>query len=224
MVSSNCIQSIIHYSQSVDCSFCVHVLFSGPDVHHRVIAVQPWDVFSIVNTSCKVKTHHLINNNKDIVLQQEFSSLILGFRGLFFVFVVVLGWFSCHVAGIIQDTGLKYISCHCERLLHGLPRAVARKTHNATRLSPGCSTQRWTSSQFRFFPRWRTSSCQGGRRRNWLSWRTGQDRTKQANNKPIRHVKRFFPLSSWLPELRELLLQMLHQREASWSFTCLQLS
>lgn len=78
MVSSNCIQSIIHYSQSVDCSLCVHVLFSGPDVHHRVIAVQPGDIFSIVNTSCKVKILLLINVNRDIVLQQEFSSMILG--------------------------------------------------------------------------------------------------------------------------------------------------
>lgn len=83
MVPSNCIQSIIHYSQSVDCSFCVHVLFSGPDVHHRVIAVQPGDIFSIVNTSCKASTHQFININKDIELQQEFSSLVLGFCSLF---------------------------------------------------------------------------------------------------------------------------------------------
>lgn len=88
MVSSNCIQSIIHYSQSVDCSLCVHVLFSGPDVHHRVIAVQPRDIFSIVNTSCKVNILLLINVNKDIALQQEFSPMILGSGFLLFLFWV----------------------------------------------------------------------------------------------------------------------------------------
>lgn len=93
MVSSNCIQSIIHYSQSVDCSFCVHVLFSGPDVHHRVIAVQPGDVFSIVNASCKVNTHQLINIHKDTVLQQELSSLVLGFCVLFGFFYGGFGLF-----------------------------------------------------------------------------------------------------------------------------------
>lgn len=39
MISSNCIQAIIHYSQSVDGAFRVHVLFPSPDVHDRVIAV-----------------------------------------------------------------------------------------------------------------------------------------------------------------------------------------
>lgn len=200
MVSSNCIQSIIHYSQSVDCSLCVHVLFSGPDVHHRVIAVQPGDIFSIVNTSCKVNTPLLINVKKDIVLQQEFSSMILG-SGVFVVgrllgfFLFFVFCFKC-IAGIIKDTGLKYISCHCEQLLHGLPKVAVTKTHNAIRLSPDCSTPHWTSSQFHFFHRLHTSSCQGDRRRNWLSWRTGRNKTKEANNKPISHINHVFFLSS----------------------------
>lgn len=84
MVSSNGIQSVIHYSQSVDRSLCVHVLFTGPDVHHRVIAVQPGDVFSIVNTSCKINAPLLIIVNKDAVLQKEFSS---GF--CFFLFLLI---------------------------------------------------------------------------------------------------------------------------------------
>jgi len=203
MVSSNCIQSIIHYSQSVDCSLCVHVLFSGPDVHHRVIAVQPGDIFAIVNTSCKVNILLLINVNKDIVLQQEFSSMILGSGFLLFLFWVVLFFFFCYIAGIIKDTGLKYISCHCERLLRGLPKAAVTKTRNATRLSPDCSTPRWTSSQFRFFHRLHRGSCQGDRHRNWLSWRTGQNKTKQANSKPISHSNHASSVSSWLLELRQ---------------------
>lgn len=79
--------------------------------------------------------------------------------------------------GIVKDTGLKYISCHCEQLLHGLPKVVVRKTRNATHLSPGCSTPRWTNSQFHFFHQLHISSCPGGRHRNWLSWRTGQKKT-----------------------------------------------
>lgn len=39
MISSNCIQAIIHYSQSVDGAFGVHILFSSPDIHYRVIAI-----------------------------------------------------------------------------------------------------------------------------------------------------------------------------------------
>lgn len=68
----------------MDCSLCVHVLFSGPDIHHGVIAVQPGDIFSIVNTSCKANVLLLINVNKDIALQQEFSSMFLGSGFLFF--------------------------------------------------------------------------------------------------------------------------------------------
>lgn len=90
MVSSNRVQSIIHYSQSVDGSLCVHVLLPGPDVHHRVIAVEPGDIFSIVDTACKVRTLLLINGNEDIALQQEFSSS--AFWGLVFL-VVVLGYY-----------------------------------------------------------------------------------------------------------------------------------
>lgn len=128
------------------------------------------------------------------MLQQEFSSMFWGFFG---------GgggggfglYFFCCIAGIIKDTGLKYIFCHCAQLLRGLPKAEVRRTRNAIHLSPGCSTPRWTSNQFRFSHRLRTSSCQADRHRNWLSWRTGQNKTKQANNKPISHINHFiFPL------------------------------
>lgn len=54
MISSNCIQAIIHYSQSVDGTFCVHILFSSPDIHDGVIAIEPWDIFSIVYTPCEL--------------------------------------------------------------------------------------------------------------------------------------------------------------------------
>lgn len=94
MVSSNRIQSIIHYSQSVDGSLCVHVLLPGPDVHHRVIAVEPGDIFSIVDTSCRVRTLLLINVNEDMALQREFSSS--GFWGLGFLVVVLGSYFIMH--------------------------------------------------------------------------------------------------------------------------------
>jgi hypothetical protein len=57
MIPSDCVQAIIHHSQGVNSTFCVHVLFSGPDIHDWVIAIQPWDVLSVVHTPCEGQTH-----------------------------------------------------------------------------------------------------------------------------------------------------------------------
>ena len=123
MISSNCIQAIIHYSQSVDGAFCVHILFSSPDVHHRVIAIEPWDIFSVVYTPWELNIH----------TSQE--------SGLELNFVTEHGGMTC----------LKCIFSHCALLLHELPEAVAKRTRNAIRLFLGYSTPRWTNSRFHSF-------------------------------------------------------------------------
>lgn len=53
VISSDSVETVIHSSQDVNCSLCVHILFSGPDVHDGVIAVQPRHILSVMHSSCK---------------------------------------------------------------------------------------------------------------------------------------------------------------------------
>lgn len=145
MIPSNRVQAVIHHSQSVDGTFCVHVLFAGPDIHDGVITIQPWHILSIVHTPCERQTH-----------RSQGSASRDGF-----------------VKKNREMACLKYIFSHCALLLHGLPEAEAKRTHSATRWCPSCSTPHWTGSRFHSSRQSRINACPSGMRRNWLFYKEG---------------------------------------------------
>lgn len=56
MISANSVEAIVHNCECVYSAFSVHVLFPGPHVHHRVIAVQPGHVLAIMDSTCTSET------------------------------------------------------------------------------------------------------------------------------------------------------------------------
>lgn len=53
-------------------ALCVHILFPSPHIHNRVITVEPGNILSIVNSSCKTQTQ-----NKVLVLWHTCDVLYL---------------------------------------------------------------------------------------------------------------------------------------------------
>lgn len=153
MIPSNRVQAVIHHSQSVDGTLCVHVLFAGPDIHDGVITIQPWHILSIVHTPCERQTH-----------RSQGSASRDGF-----------------VKKNREMACLKYIFSHCALLLHGLPEAEAKRTHSATRWCPSCSTPHWTGSQFHSSRQSRINACPSGMRRNWLFYKEGTALSKSVD-------------------------------------------
>lgn len=51
MVAPDSVEAVVHPSQGMNSSLCVHILFPGPHIHDGVIAIQPGYVLSIVDSS-----------------------------------------------------------------------------------------------------------------------------------------------------------------------------
>lgn len=57
VVPTDGVQAVVHPGEGVNGSLCVHVLLASPHVHYGVVAVEPGNIFSIVNSSCSTTTH-----------------------------------------------------------------------------------------------------------------------------------------------------------------------
>lgn len=53
MVSTNGVQTVVHSSQGMNGTLCVHILFPSPHIHYRVVTVEPGHILAIVHSSCK---------------------------------------------------------------------------------------------------------------------------------------------------------------------------